>query len=181
MGASGDRGPPMELGPIPCPRVEHLGEHGDRVPQVDEPEVEWREAEAQDVWRTEVADHPPRDQGLHDRIAPRVTEAHLAAPNPGVAGAEQDEALPPASLFDELDEALRETHRLGPDLGEVAREQHVHPYLERGQREDRRRPAEAARDPGCGAIRAFERERVRMTEPSGERLTEGLVVPRRHV
>ena len=41
--------------------------------------TEWREAEAQDVWRTEISDDSAADQRLHNRITALVRKGDLSA------------------------------------------------------------------------------------------------------
>ncbi len=75
----------------------------DSVPHVDEAGVERREAEAQDVGRTEVADHAPCDQCLHDRVAIfAMRDRHLAPALAGLARRDDRETVVGAALVDEL-------------------------------------------------------------------------------
>src|SRR5690606_25042558 len=75
----------LEAGLAPFARGHDLRQAMDGVPDIDITQIERREAEAQDVGRTEIADHPTVDQGLHDRIALRMREGDLAAALGGVA------------------------------------------------------------------------------------------------
>ena len=94
MPASSDRGAHVEARLLPLIGRQHVLESIDSVPDIDESCVERCEAEAQDVWRAEVADYSARDEGLHHRVAAsRMREAHLAAAIAGIAWAHERETV----------------------------------------------------------------------------------------
>ena len=62
-----------------APLAHHIAQHCHRVPHIDKPHIERRQAEAQHVGRAEIADHATLDQRLHDRVAVRMRERDLAA------------------------------------------------------------------------------------------------------
>ncbi len=171
----------LNRGSVHSPVESTLRESIDRIPDVDEPGVERREAEAQDVGRAEVADHTAGDQGLHDRVSTsRVRNAHLTAPLVRVPRAHERECVSGAARFDQLDTKIRERNRLLSNRREAAvclgRENRVHPTLERSERENRRRPADEPRHAISGSIVRGELERRSVTEPSGEWLAPLLPV-----
>ncbi len=134
----------------------------DRVPDVLEAEVQRREAEAQDVRHlrviagAEVADHAARDQRLHDgvgarspsRIARQTCEPRCAWSR-GVTSARP---CPAQRCLDQRDEQVGQRQRLGAQRRHRRRSEAAaastvsRPHSSAGQREDRLRAAQVARD-----------------------------------
>ena len=74
-----------------------------------------------------------------------------------------------AFAFHQRHEQLGQPQRLGAHRRHRRLQRDVDPHLQRGERQDRRRSHHRARDAACGPIGAFERERLGMAEPAGQR------------
>ena len=61
-------GPSVRFHPLVAPRHD-IAQGGHRIPQIDEPQIQRAEAEAENIRRAKIADHAAIDQGGNDRGA----------------------------------------------------------------------------------------------------------------
>ena len=95
--ASGHLAPLLEFISLPGAASHHIAQLGNGIPNIDEAHIKWRQTETQHIGRPEIADHPALDQRLHDRVAVRVRECHLAATSRWFARGQQLEIHVPAA------------------------------------------------------------------------------------
>src|SRR5262245_23285606 len=136
----------MEFRFIPRARDQKVLERRYRDADILIAQVERGQPKAHDIGRPEVSDDLARNQGLHYRMSMWVPESHMAAARHAFRRAHELDPKTCATLFDLLDQDLRQSARLLRNERHVGLEERVHSCFERTEAQDRRRAAQKLSD-----------------------------------